>query len=89
MVFEHVYVNISSPPPIIELATALQNMRIYIYMNANLGFRKNMSKRPKANAVYSIRCGDCEKVYLGQTKRQFCSCLREHQRAASNSNTRV
>ena len=26
--------------------------------------------------------GDCEKVYLGQTKRQFCTRLKEHQRAA-------
>ena len=35
----------------------------------------------KTHAVYSIPCGDCEKVYLGQTKRQFCTSLKEHQRA--------
>ena len=40
----------------------------------------------KTHAVYSIPCGDCEKVYLGQTKRQFCTRLKEHQRAVSNSN---
>ena len=32
-------------------------------------------------------CGDCEKVYLGQTKRQFCTRLKERQRAFSNSNS--
>ena len=41
----------------------------------------------KTHAVYSIPCGDCEKVYLGQTKRQFCTCLKEHQRAVSNFNS--
>jgi hypothetical protein len=25
----------------------------------------------KTHAVYSIPCGDCEKEYLGQSKRQF------------------
>ena len=29
----------------------------------------------------------CEKVYLGQTKRQFCTRLKEHQRAVSNVNS--
>ena len=28
-----------------------------------------------------------EKVYLGQTKRQFCTRLKEHQRAVSNFNS--
>ena len=36
--------------------------------------------------VYSIPCSDCEKVCLGQTKRQFCARLKKHQRAVSNSN---
>ena len=38
----------------------------------------------KTHAVYSIPCGDCEKEYLGQTKRQFGTHLKEHQRAVSN-----
>ena len=38
----------------------------------------------KTHAVYSIPCGDCEKEYLGQTKRQFCTRLKEHQKAVSN-----
>ena len=41
----------------------------------------------KTHAVYSIPCDDCEKVYLGQTKRQFCTHLKEHQRAVSNFNS--
>ena len=35
----------------------------------------------------NIPCGDCEKVCLGQTKRQFCTRLKEHQRAVSNFNS--
>ena len=41
----------------------------------------------KTHAVYSIPCGGCEKVYLGQIKRQFCTRLKEHQRAVSNFNS--
>ena len=41
----------------------------------------------KTHAVYSIPCGVCEKVYLGQTKRQFCTRLKKHQRAVSNFNS--
>ena len=37
----------------------------------------------KTHAVNSTPCDDCEKEYLGQTKRQFCSRLKEHQRAVS------
>ena len=41
----------------------------------------------KTHAVYSIPSGGCEKVYLGQIKRQFCTRLKEHQRAVSNFNS--
>ena len=37
----------------------------------------------KTHAVYSIPCGDCEKEYLGQSKRQFGTRLKEHQEAVS------
>ena len=30
-----------------------------------------------------ILCGDCEKEYLGQSKRQFGTRLKEHQKAVS------
>ena len=41
----------------------------------------------KTHAVYFIPCGDCDKVDLGKTKRQFSTCLKEHQRVVSNSNS--
>ena len=37
----------------------------------------------KTHAVYSIPCGDCEKEYLGQSKRQFGTRLKEHRKAVS------
>jgi hypothetical protein len=37
----------------------------------------------KTHAVYSLPCGDCEKEYLGQSKRQFGTRLKEHQKAVS------
>ena len=42
----------------------------------------------KTYAVYSMPCGDCEKIYLDQTKRQFARTrLKEHQTDVSNSNS--
>ena len=37
----------------------------------------------KTRAIYSIPCGDCDKEYLGQSKRQFGTRLKEHQKAVS------
>jgi hypothetical protein len=37
----------------------------------------------KTHAVYSIPGSDCEKEYLGQSKRQFGTWLKEHQKAVS------
>jgi hypothetical protein len=37
----------------------------------------------KTHAVYSIPCGNCEKEYFGQSKRQFGTRLKEHQKAVS------
>jgi hypothetical protein len=34
----------------------------------------------KTHAVYSVPCGDCEKEYLGQSKQQFGTWLKEHQK---------
>ena len=40
----------------------------------------------KTHAVYSIPCGDCGKEYLDQSKRQFGTRLKEHQKAVSTFN---
>jgi hypothetical protein len=40
----------------------------------------------KTRAVYSIPRGDCEKEYLSQSKRQFSTRLKEHQKAVSTLN---
>ena len=37
----------------------------------------------KIHAIYSIPCGDCEKEYLGQSKRQFGTRIKEHQKTVS------
>ena len=37
----------------------------------------------KTHAIYSIPYGDCDKEYLGQSKRQFGTRLKEHQKAVS------
>ena len=63
---------------------------IYVFSQSGHIFGKPKDRVPtdrKTHAVYSIPCGDCKKVYLGQTKRQFCTRLKEHQRAVSNSNS--
>ena len=64
---------------------ALKPFRTLEHIFAKLNDRVPTDR--KTHAVYSTPCGDCEKVYLGQTKHQFCTRLKEHQRAVSNSNS--
>ena len=42
-------------------------------------------KEQKSDAIYSISCNDFNQEYIGQTKRQFGTCLKEHQKAVSLS----
>ena len=42
-------------------------------------------KEQKSDAMYSIPCNDCNQEYIGQTKRQFGTRLKEHQKAVSLS----
>ena len=42
-----------------------------------------VATKQKTHVVYSIPCGDCKKEYLGETKRQFGTRLKEHQKAVS------
>ena len=44
-----------------------------------------MSKEQKSDAIYSIPCNDCNQEYIGQTKRQFGTRLKEHQKAVALS----
>ena len=41
----------------------------------------------KTHVVYSAPCCDCEKICQRQRKRQFSTCLKQHQRVVSNSNS--
>ena len=38
-----------------------------------------VSKEQRTNATHSIPCNDCDHEYIGQTKRQFGTRLKEHQ----------
>ena len=44
-----------------------------------------MPKEQKSDAIYSIPCNDCNQEYIGQTKRQFVTRLKEHQKVVSLS----
>ena len=39
------------------------------------------TKEQRTDAIYSIPCNDCDNEYIGQTKRQFGTRLKEHQNA--------
>ena len=58
------------------LITRNKNTRLKPFRTLGHIFAKPKDRVPtdrKTHAVYSIPCGDCEKVYLDQTKRQFCT----------------
>ena len=40
-----------------------------------------MRTQQRTDAIYSILCNDRDNEYIGQTKRQFGTCLKEHQKA--------
>ncbi|CAH3112218.1 unnamed protein product, partial [Pocillopora meandrina] len=40
-----------------------------------------VTKEQRTDAIYSIPCNDCDDEYIGQTKRQFGTRLKEHQKA--------
>jgi predicted GIY-YIG superfamily endonuclease len=41
----------------------------------------------KKSGVYMLSCGDCDKVYLGETGRQFFQRFREHKRGEGEVTT--
>ena len=40
-----------------------------------------VTKEQRTDAIYSIHCNDCDNDYIGQTKRQFVTRLKEHQKS--------
>ena len=40
-----------------------------------------VTKEQRTDAIYSIPCNDCDNEYIGQTKRQFGTHLKEHKKA--------
>ena len=38
-----------------------------------------VTKEQRTDAIYSIPCNDCDNQYIGQSKRQFGTRLKEHQ----------
>ena len=38
-------------------------------------------------AIYSIPCKDCDKSYIGETKRKFSARLKEHQKAVEHKHS--
>ena len=39
-----------------------------------------VTKEQRTDAIYSIPCNDCDNEYIGQTKRQFGTRLKERQK---------
>ncbi|CAH3158084.1 unnamed protein product, partial [Pocillopora meandrina] len=44
-----------------------------------------VTKEQRTDAIYSIPCNDCDNEYIGQTKRQFGTRLKEHQKAENSA----
>jgi hypothetical protein len=73
----------------------MTNLRLKMLRNTTLykGMDKMCFAKPKdpvktnqrTQAVYSMPCGDCLKEHLGQSKCQFGTRLKEHQKAVSTS----
>ena len=48
-----------------------------------LGHKDPVTKEQRTDTTYSIPCNDCDDEYIGQTKRQLGTRLKEHQKAVS------
>ena len=40
-----------------------------------------LTNQQRTDAIYSVPRNDCDRQYIGQTKRQFGTRLKEHQKA--------
>ena len=43
--------------------------------------KDSVTKEQQTDVIYSIPCKDCDNEYIRQTKRQFDTRLKEHQKA--------
>ena len=48
-----------------------------------------VTKEQRTGAIYSIPCNDCDNEYIGQTKRQFGTRLKEHQKRFSFAKRKI
>ena len=48
-----------------------------------------VTKEQRTDAIYSIRCNDCDNEYIGQTKRLFGTRLKERQKAVSLAKRKI
>jgi hypothetical protein len=74
--------------PCTKLAFRQKYLLLYLYFifypsTLSRSHEDPVKTNQKTHAVYSIPCGDCEKEYLGQSKRQFGTRIKEHQKAVS------
>ena len=63
-----------------------QNIKVALKPHQTIGslFPRPKDPVPKDQArgvIYSIPCKDCDKLYIGETKRKFNTRLREHKKA--------
>ena len=53
----------------------------YFFTCNILKFTRDVTKEQRTDVIYSIPCNNCDNEYIGQTKRQFGTRLKEHQKA--------
>ncbi|KAL9989412.1 hypothetical protein ACROYT_G003959 [Oculina patagonica] len=68
------------------------NIKVALKPHQTIGnlFPKPKDPVPKdqtRGAIYSIPCQDCDKSYIGETKRKFSTRLKEHQKAVEDKHS--
>lgn len=53
-----------------------------------LGTTKDKTETLKKSGIYSVKCGDCDEVYYGQTKRSIETRFKEHNNYIKKNNCR-
>jgi len=58
-----------------------------LYFRTLSEFNSIVPKDQTRGAIYSIPCKDCDKRYIGETKRKFSTRLKEHQKAVEHKHS--